>query len=94
MYEQEVDYKCFLNSELKKGFYSRFNADVLLRGDTKTRYEAYAVAVNNGIKTPNEIRSLEEDSPQEGGDRLYMNGNIIPITMAGKQYEKGGGNNS
>ncbi len=91
MYEQEVDYKCFLNSELKKGFYSRFNADVLLRGDTKTRYEAYAVAVNNGIKTPNEIRSLEEDSPQEGGDRLYMNGNIIPITMAGKQYEKGGG---
>ncbi|WP_238886435.1 phage portal protein [Clostridium sp. YIM B02551] len=92
-YEQEILYKCFLNSEIIKGIYTKFNVDVLLRGDTKTRYESYAIAIQNGIKTPNEVRSLEEDPPKEGGDRLYMNGNYIPVEMAGKQYEKGGGNN-
>lgn len=88
MYEQEITYKCFLNSEIIKGYYAKFNADVMLRGDTKARYEAYATAIQNGIKTPNECRELEEDSPLDGGDKLIVNGNYMPLTMAGKQYER------
>lgn len=92
MYEQELTYKVFLDSEISNGYYSRFNADVILRGDTKTRYEAYAIAIQNGFKKPNEVRELEEDPPAPGGDRLYMNGNYIPAEMAGIQYMKGGDN--
>lgn len=88
MYEQELTYKLFLPQEIMSGYYIKFNADVILRGDTKTRYEAYATAIQNGIKTPNEVRALEEDPPLEGGDQLLLNGNMIPATMAGQQYNK------
>jgi HK97 family phage portal protein len=88
MYEQELTYKLFLPQEIMAGYYIKFNADVILRGDIKTRYEAYATAIQNGIKTPNEVRALEEDPPLEGGDQLLLNGNMIPATMAGQQYNK------
>ena len=47
-------------------------------------------AVNNAIYKPNEAREYLDLPAEEGGDRLYMNGNYIPITDAGKQYRKGG----
>lgn len=94
MYEQETTYKCFLNSEIQNGIYAKFNADVMLRGDTKTRYETYAQAIQNGIKTPNECRELEEDPSKDGGDQLIVNGNYIPLTMVGKQYGKGSDSNA
>lgn len=94
MYEQETTYKLFLDSELEEGIYTKFNQDVILRGDPKSRYEAYSQAIQNGFKTPNEVRELEEDPPLDGGDQLIVNGNFMPITMAGKQYEKGGETNS
>lgn len=88
MYEQELTYKMFLPMELTAGYYTKFNADIILRADTKTRYEAYAIAVQNGFKAVNEIREMEEDSPKDGGDQLLVNGNMIPVTMAGQQYIK------
>ncbi len=91
MYEQELTYKLFLNSEIAAGYYTKFNADVILRADPKTRYETYREAVQNGLKTPNECRALEEDPPLDGGDRLLVNGNMMPIEMAGQQYLEGGG---
>ena len=90
MYEQELTYKLFLQEELENGFYAKFNADVILRADIEKRYRAYSQAVQNGFKTPNEVRALEEDEPLDGGDKLYLNGNMIPITTAGKQYGGGG----
>lgn len=90
MYEQELTYKIFLNSEIQNGYYAKFNTDVILRANTKTRYEAYALAIQNGFKTPNEIREMEEDPAKDGGDGLLVNGNMIPVTMAGQQYAKGG----
>jgi HK97 family phage portal protein len=91
-YEQEIDYKGFTEAEITdEGYYTKFNADVILRGDPKARFTAYAQAVQNGIKTPNEIRALEEDEPLPGGDRLFMNGNMVPIEEAGAAYRKKGG---
>lgn len=92
-YEQEMDWKLFLDSELEQGFYCRFNVDAILRGDIKTRYEAYGKGIEKGFITPNEVRALEEKPPMPGGDQLLFNGNVIPLTMAGQQYLKGGENN-
>ena len=33
---------------------------------------------------------LEELETKEGGDRLLINGNMMPIEMAGEQYMRGG----
>ena len=90
MYEQEISWKLFLDIELQKGFYVKFSADVILRGDLKARYDAYAVAVQNGFKTQNEIRGLEEDSPIDGADELLVNGNMVKVQDAGAAYKKGG----
>ncbi|MDB8790638.1 phage portal protein [Romboutsia sp. 1001216sp1] len=90
MYEQELIYKLFLNSEILDGFYLKFNVDSILRADIKTRYESYTDAIQNGFKTINDIRELEEDEPLEGGDIAIVNGNMIPLSMVGEQYKKGG----
>lgn len=90
MYEQELTYKLFMSTEIQQGYYFKFNADVILRGDIKTRYEAYRTGLQAGFITANEVRALEEKEPKEGGDQLLVNGNMIPITKAGDAYKKGG----
>ena len=96
MYELEMDYKLFLTSEITSGVYAKFGIDTILRADIQTRYQSYQVAIQNGFKTPNEIRALEEDAPMEGADVLIVNGNMIPVALAGTRTQdnaKGGDNN-
>lgn len=89
-YEQELTYKLFTQKELDEGYYVKFNVNAILRADPKTRYEGYRIAIQSGFLTPNEVRALEELEAKEGGDRLLINGNMMPIEMAGEQYRKGG----
>ena len=90
-YEQELTYKLFTQQELEAGYYVKFNANAILRADPKTRYEGYRIAIQSGFMTPNEVRELEEMEPLEGGDRLLVNGNMMPVELAGVQYAKKGG---
>lgn len=95
-YEDELNYKCFLTREIKKGIFAKFDADVLLRADMKTRYMTYQVGINNGFLKPNEAREKEDMPAADGGDVLYGNGNLIPLTLAkkGANYNKKGGSNN
>lgn len=90
-YEQEMTWKLFLESELDSGYYVKFNVDSILRGDIEKRYKAYKEGIQGGFLMPNEARQKEEMPPVEGGDQLYANGNIIPLSMAGQQYIRKGG---
>jgi HK97 family phage portal protein len=54
----------------------KFTLDGLLRPTTKERYDAYAIALNNGILSLNEIRRLEDRADVEGGDEHYKALNI------------------
>lgn len=89
-YEQELSYKLFTEQELEDGYYIKFNVNAILRADPKTRYEGYQKAIQSGFMTPNEVRALEELEPLPGGDQLLINGNMLPIEMAGSAYQKGG----
>src|SRR5690625_2523819 len=90
-YEQELSYKLLTEKEISEGFFIRFNVDAMLRSDLKTRYEAYNVGIQSGMLLIDEARAKENYPPEKGGDRLYFNGNMIPVEMAGNQYLKGGG---
>jgi len=46
--------------------YIKFNVDGLLRGDIKTRYEAYQIGKVNGWINADEIRELEDMNPIPG----------------------------
>jgi len=90
MYEQELVWKLFTNKEIEQGYYSKFNADVILRGDIKTRYESYRIAVQGSFMTPNEVREKEEMESKDGGDELLANGSMVQLTKVGAAYGKGG----
>jgi hypothetical protein len=47
-----------------------------MRGDTKSRYEAYSLGINAGILTPNEARAKENMNPIEGGDEMRLPLNV------------------
>jgi HK97 family phage portal protein len=51
--------------------FAEHNVDALLRGDLSGRYAAYAVGIQNGWLSSNEIRSLENLNPIEGGDEYH-----------------------
>lgn len=61
-----------------------FSFDALLRASLKDRMEIYAKAVQNGIKTRNECRQLENDPPVDGADQLTAQINLAPLHMLGK----------
>lgn len=54
-----------------KDLYAKFNRASLLKGDSKTRWEAYVKAMQWGVMSPNEVRALEDQNPREGGDIYY-----------------------
>lgn len=57
--------------------FAEFLVDGLLRGDTASRYTAYASALQNEWKSVNEIRESENLNPIEGGD-VFRNPAINP----------------
>jgi len=50
---------------------ARFYTQSLMRGDVKARWESYTKALQWGVMSPNEVRSLEDKNPREGGDVYY-----------------------
>lgn len=62
---------------------AEFAMDALLRGSLKDRMEVYARAVQNGLKTRNECRQLENDPPMDGADELTAQTNLAPLSMLG-----------
>ena len=60
-------------------FYVEFLTEGLLRGDTQSRYEAYASAIQNQWMSPDEVRSLENMNPRSDGEGdKYENPAINP----------------
>lgn len=69
---------------------AEFALDALLRGNLKDRMEVYAKAVQNGLKSRNECRQLENDPPIPGGDVLTAQSNLAPLDKLGQTPASGG----
>jgi hypothetical protein len=61
--------------------YLEFNWDAYIRTDTITKAEAFSKYVQNAIKTPAEMRSLNNDPFIEGSDKLFIQGATVPLDM-------------
>lgn len=73
--EQSANKHLLLTETERKTYFVEFNMAGLLRGDTKSRFEAYAIARQNKWMNANEVRALENMNPIEGGE-VYENPNI------------------
>lgn len=67
----------------KDVFFAEHNVGGLLRGDLKSRYEAYAIGRNWGWLSVDDIRRLENMNPIPNGDVYLQPLNMVP---AGTQY--------
>lgn len=73
-------------------FIVEFSFDGLLRASLKDRMDIYSRATQNGLKTRNECRQLENDPPMAGADELTAQTNLAPLNMLGKIKLTGGTN--
>ncbi len=75
-FEQSIMRDLFTDKEKKELFVS-FNVDGLLRGDIKSRYEAYGKGITDGWLNRNEARGLENLNHVDGLDEY-----LTPLNMA------------
>lgn len=76
-WEQAIKRDLFTPSE-NKTYFAEFLVDGLLRGDTQSRYEAYAIGRQNGWLSADDIRELENMNPlPDGQGKVYL----IPLNM-------------
>jgi HK97 family phage portal protein len=85
---EQAIHKALLSEGEKRTYFVSFVADGLLRGDYKTRMEGYAVGIQNGFLSPNDVRSLENMNSIEHGDVYAMNGNMLKIQDVGAYANK------
>lgn len=76
--EQQLNAKLFGPKTYQRRV--EFDIDGLLRGDFKSRSEALAAQVQNGLLTPNEARQSENRPALPGGDSLLIQGATVPLT--------------
>lgn len=75
-WEQAAQRDLFLGDE---EYFSEFLVDMLLRGDTATRYEAYGKAIKDGWMIRNEVRGRENLNPLPGLDEPLQPLNMAPV---------------
>lgn len=70
-WEQAIGRDLFNDNEAT--LYARFNRAALVRGDIKTRFEAYVQGLQWGVYSPDEVRALEDLNPRADGkgDQYY-----------------------
>jgi HK97 family phage portal protein len=85
-WEQSISRDLMTETERKK-YFAEFLVDALLRGDTMSRYQAYAIGFQNGWLSQNDIRERENMNPIEGGDDYYVPLNLASSTEVGGKDE-------
>jgi HK97 family phage portal protein len=82
-WEENLNLQLLSKEDRRKGRYFEFKVDVLLRGDAKTRAEAYAKGRQWGWLSVNDIRRLENMNGIGSAGDIYL----TPVNMyeAGKQ---------
>lgn len=82
-FEQEFNRKLFRKQSI---FYTKHVVDGQLRGDLKSRYDAYAIARGWGWMSANDVLELEDRNPLPGktGDMYLVPMNMQPAEKAGQ----------
>ena len=83
--EQALEKQLLSVADRLAGITIEFNLEGLLRADSAARASFYQLMLTNGVMTINEVRSLDNLPPVEGGDEPRMQMQNVPSTQAGQQ---------
>lgn len=84
-WEQSMS-RVLLSESEKKDYFIKFNVDGLLRGDYQSRMNGYAIGIQSGFMSPNDVRMLENLNcipAEQGGDLYLINGAMTKLKDAG-----------
>ena len=90
-WEQSIQ-RSLLSAEEKSRYFVKFNREGLLRGDYQSRMNGYAIGRQNGWRSANDIRELENLDripAEDGGDLYLINGNMLPLSSWLPQSQNG-----
>jgi HK97 family phage portal protein len=74
--------RCLLTEVGRRTLYVEHDLSGLLRGDVKSRFEAYRIGREIGAMSPNDICRLENQPPIPNGDTYSMPANWMPLGAA------------
>lgn len=80
--EQAIS-KSLLTAAEQQTMYAEFNFEGLLRADSQGRATLMSAYAQNGLRTRNELRALDNEAPMEGGDELTVQSNLVPLRILG-----------
>lgn len=86
-WEENINMQLLTQEQRKQGLYAEFKLDSLLRGDAKSRADAYREGRLNGWLSINDIRKLESLNPIDGGDIHITPLNYIDTNLANEYYQ-------
>jgi len=81
--ENSIQTHLLTEADRAAGVEVEFDFADLMRADIKARYESYRVGIAGGFLTPNEARAMEWLPAVDGGNRLMIQGAMVPIDQAG-----------
>ena len=85
--EQEYNYKLFNTEKVPARYFSEFLIDSMLRGDIKSRNEAYAIMRQNGVINADEWRERENLNPlpDDAGKKYIVQLNMQELSRVGAE---------
>lgn len=92
--EQSILKNIFSEEDRKRGYFAEFNINALLRGDVKSRNEAYALGRSWGYLSANDIRKMENRNPIENGDIYLQPMNMVEAGTPPPDINDTGSNDS
>jgi HK97 family phage portal protein len=75
--------KDLLTSDERRKYYAEFAVEGLLRGDSASRREFYASALQNGWMNRDQVANLENLPKPKGGEIYTVQSNLIPVEKLG-----------
>ncbi len=79
MYESELNCKLLTYREIQAGYRFAFDLDDLVVADGLTRANMAQLYARNGVRTIDEIRRESGRGPVEGGDRVLVSRDLVPL---------------
>lgn len=86
-WEQQLDAD-LLSEREQATMYFKFDLKALLRGDSAQRAAYMQARFNMASMSPNDIRKVEDEDPIEGGDRYYLQQNLMPLDKVDEILEQ------
>lgn len=85
-FECAINRVLLLEKEKAKGYFFAFDTKDMLKGDMKSRYEAYKIAIESGFMTANEARYIENMDELDGLDVINFGLGAVLYDPKKKEY--------